>query len=304
MELRHLRYFVAVAEELNFTHAAARLRVAQPALSRQIRDLEDELQTPLFERGRTGVELTHAGRVFYQRARGILSQSAEAANEARSAAGAMIGSLVLGFPSGLHLNFLAPVISAFQKAHPRVQFDYFHGLPGEQLKALRAGRIDVAFVYLPAALDAFEHQVVWRVPFKVVLPQRHPLARQSSLDLADLRSEEFVFCTRESREEFYDEFFRLCANAGFRPRIVKEVGGYPTNMLGLISVGLGVSVLPHFENIERIKGIVWRPLSKPRLWWDWALVWRRQGASRVVEQFVVTAEKQLGAPPAPDRAEF
>jgi len=86
-----------------------------------------------------------------------------------------------------------------------------------------------------------------------------------------------VFCTRESRPEFYDEFFRLCANAGFRPHIVKEVGGYPTNMLGLISVGLGVSVLPQFEKIERISGIVWRTLSKPLLWWDWALVWRRQG---------------------------
>src|SRR3974390_3448495 len=95
MELRHLRYFVAVAEELNFTHAAARLRVAQPALSRQMKDLEDELQTPLFQRGRTGAQLTRAGRVFYQRAQSILTQAAAAANEARSAAGAMTGSLVL-----------------------------------------------------------------------------------------------------------------------------------------------------------------------------------------------------------------
>jgi hypothetical protein len=113
-----------------------------------------------------------------------------------------------------------------------------------------------------------------------------------------------VFCTRESRPEFYDEFFRLCANAGFRPRVVKEVGGYPTNMLGLISVGLGISVPPHFENIERISGIVWRTLSKPRLWWDWALIWRRQGASRVVEQLVVTAEKAFPVTHEADRAEF
>ena len=304
MELRHLRYFVAVAEELNFTHAAARLRVAQPALSRQMKDLEEELQTPLFERGRTGVQLTQAGRVFHQRARAILAQAAEAANEARAAAGAITGSLVLGFASGLHLNHLAPVIKNFQGAYPKVQFDYFHGLAGQQLKALREGRIDVAFANLPFPLDGLEHQVVWRVPFKVVLPQRHPLARRPALELADLRSEDFVFSTREARPEFYDEFFRLCANAGFRPRVVKEVGGYPTNILGLISVGLGVSVLPHFEKVERISGIAWRTLSQPRLWWDWALVWRRQRVSRVVEQFVATAQKKLPPPPEFSQAEF
>jgi len=304
MELRHLRYFVAVAEELNFTHAAARLRVAQPALSRQVKDLEFELQTPLFERGRTGVQLTRAGRVFYQRARSIIAQAAEAANEARTAAGTMTGSLVLGFPSGLHLNYLAPVIKAFKKTHPQVQFDYFHGLAPEQLKALRDGRVDVAFVYLPVRLDGLEHQVIWRVPFKVVLPQRHPLARRPALELADLRNEDFVFCTREARPEFYDDFFRLCANARFCPRVVKEVGGYPTNMLGLVSVGLGVSVLPYFEKTERISGIVWRTLSKPGLWWDFALVWRRRGVSRVVEQFVATAKSHFPVPQDSNRAEF
>ena len=304
MELRHLRYFVAVAEELNFTHAAARLRLAQPALSRQMKDLEYEMQASLFDRGRTGVQLTRAGRVFYQRARSILAQASEAANEVRTASGTMTGSLVMGFPSGLHLNYLAPVIKTFQRIHPQVQFDYFHGLPGEQLKALRDGRIDVAFVYLPGRFDGLEHQVIWRLPFKVVLPQRHPLARRPTLELADLRSEDFVFCTRESRPEAYDEFFRLCANAGFRPHVVKEVGGYPTNVLGLISVGLGLSVLPYFEKIERISGIVWRTLSKPRLWWDWALVWRRPGASRVVEQFVATAKKQFPLSPELNRAEF
>jgi DNA-binding transcriptional LysR family regulator len=304
MELRHLRYFVAVAEELNLTHAAGRLRVAQPALSRQMKDLEYDLQTPLFERGRTGVQLTRAGRVFYQRARSILAQAAEAANEVRSAAGTMTGSLVLGFPSGLHLNYLAPAIKSFKRVHPQVQFEYYHGLPAQELKALRDGRIDLGMVNLPVPLDGLEHQVIRRVPFKVVLPQHHPLARRPSLELGDLRSEDFVFCTRESRPEFYDAFFRLCANAGFRPRVVKEVGGYPTTMLGLISVGLGVSVLPNVEKMERFSCIVWRTLSKPRLWWDWALVWRRQGASRVVEQFVATAEKQFPVPQVAGRAEF
>jgi len=291
MELRHLRYFVAVAEELNFTHAAARLRVAQPALSSQIKDLEHELQTALFERGRRGVQLTRAGKTFYTRARTILAQAAEAANEARTSAGVITGTLTLGFPSGMHLNYLTPAIEAFRKAHPKVEFEYFHGLPAQQLKALREGRIDVGFITLPAPLEGLGCRVVWRVPLKVVLPRKHPLARKLSFELADLRAEDFVFCTRESRPEFYDEFFRHCANAGFHPRVVKEVGGYPTNMLGLISVGVGLSVLPYFEKVERLGGIVWRPLRKPELWWDFGLVWRGQNTSAVVEQFVAMAEK-------------
>jgi DNA-binding transcriptional LysR family regulator len=304
MELRHLRYFVAVAEELNFTHAASRLRVAQPALSSQIKDLEYELQTPLFERGRTGAQLTRAGKTFYQRARSILAQAAEAANEARTAAGLITGSLVLGFPSGLHLNFLEPVIAGFRKSYPKVELDFFHALPGIQLKALREGRIDLAFVTLPVPLDGLHQLIIWRLPFKVVLPRRHPLAKRSAFKLGDLRNEDFVFCTRESRPEFYDEFFRRCANAGFRPRIAKEVGGYPTNMLGLISVGVGIGVLPHFEAMERITGLVWRTLTAPIMNTEFGLVWKPQGTSPVVEKFVGMAERHFPLPQEPDRAEI
>jgi DNA-binding transcriptional LysR family regulator len=303
MELRHLRYFVAVAEEQNFTRAAAKLHVAQPALSSQIKDLESELQTPLFQRGRTGVQLTRPGKIFYRRARTILAQAVEAANEARTAAGLITGTLVLGFPSGLHLNYLARTIGKFRRDYPKVEFEFFHGLPAEQLKALREGRIDIAFLYFPAKLDRLEHQVVWRVPFEVVLPSRHPLAKRKAFELADLRGEDFVFCTRESRPEFYDEFFRQCSNSGFQPRIVEEVGGYPTNILGLISVGLGISVLPHLERAERIEGITWRPLAKPKMWVEFALAWRPD-ASIVTRQFMAVAASEFRVTPESGRAEF
>ncbi len=302
MELRHLRYFVAVAEELNLTRAAAKLHVAQPALSRQMRDLEDELDVRLFERTRAGVQLTRAGRAFCPKAREILAQAAAAANEARNATGIMSGRLVLGYPSGIHLNYLAPVIAKFRKAHPQVEFDFYHGLPPEQFKALREARIDIGFVALPAHADGFEQQIIWRVPFKVVLPEKHPLAKQREFVLADLRQEDFVFSTRDSRQEFYDEFFRQCANAGFHPRIVQEVGGYPTNILGLVSVGAGVSVLPHFDQVERIRGIVWRPLRQPKLWWEFALVWRRQNVSRMTEEFIILAAKHFPPTAAPQPA--
>ena len=304
MELRHLRYFVAVAEELNFTHAATRLRVAQPALSNQIKDLEDELQVRLFERGRRGVQLTRAGKAFYPRARGLLSQANEAAQEARTAGGLISGSLSVGFPSGLHLNYLVPAIQEFRQDNPKVEFQFFHGLPEEQLKSLREGRLDVGFITLPASLDGLEQRIVWRVPFKVVLPAKHPLAKRRSFELNDLRGEDFVFCTRESRPEFYDEFFRQCANAGFRPRVVQEVGGYPTNMLGLISAGLGLSVLPYFERVERLEGLVYRPLVKPKLWTDFGLVWRPQSGGTVVSAFIELATKRFPVPIDRSRAEL
>lgn len=293
MELRHLRYFVAVAEELNLTRAAARLRVAQPALSRQMHDLEDELQTQLLERSRAGVQLTRAGRAFYPKARAILRQAAEAANEARTAGGAISGRLALGYSSGMLLNYLAPVLTKFRRTHAKVEFDFFHGKAAEQVKALRDSRIDVGGMNLFAPTEGLEHQTIWRVPVKVVLPAKHPLAEQREFELTDLRNEDFVICSRESRPEFYDEFFRQCANAGFHPRVVKEVGGYPTNMLGLVSVGAGVSVYPHFEQVERIRGILWRPLVKPKTWVEFALVWRRDHESRVLREFIEAAAREF-----------
>ena len=298
MELRHLRYFVTVAEERNITRAAGRLRVAQPALSRQLTDLENEVGVKLLERGRHGVQVTAAGREFQRRAKAVLTDAARAADAARVAGGAITGRLTLGFPTALHLDHLSPAIRAFREIHPRAEFVFSHALPAAQIKSLRDGSLDVAFVNLPGPLHGMEHCVVWRVPFEVVLPETHRLARRKSLEFKDLTGEDFVFCTRESRPEFYDEFFRLCNNAGFRPQVVQEVAGYPTTMLALIGLGVGLSVLLHFERIEGIRGIVWRPLARPKLWTDFALVWPRKTASPLLREFVLLVQQMLGVEPA------
>ena len=294
MELRHLKYFVTVADERNITRAAGRLRVAQPSLSRQLTDLENEVGVKLLERGRHGVAMTAAGREFHRRARALLADAARAADAARIAGGAIAGRLTLGFPTGLHLDHLAPVIQAFRAKHPLAAFVFTHALPAAQLKGLRDGSLDVAFVTLPGHLQGMEHCVVWRIPFEVVMPANHRLVRRKTLDFHDLAGEDFVFCTRESRPEFYDEFFRHCANAGFRPQVVQEVGGYPTTMLALIGLGVGLSVLPHFERTEGIRGIVWRPLARPKLWSDFALVWPRKASSPLLREFVMLAQQMLG----------
>ena len=199
MELRHLKYFVTVAEERNITRASGRLRVAQPALSRQLSDLENELGVKLLDRGRHGVNMTAAGREFHRRAKALLADAARATDAARIAGGAISGRVTIGFPTGLHLDHLSPVIRAFREAHPRVEFKFIHALPEAQIKSLRDGSLDMAFVNLPGPLQGMEHLVVWRVPFEVVMPENHRLARKKSLDLKDLTGEDFVFCTRESR---------------------------------------------------------------------------------------------------------
>jgi DNA-binding transcriptional LysR family regulator len=293
MELRHLRYFVTVAETRNITRAAERLRVAQPALSRQLSDLEDELGVKLLDRGRQGVSVTAAGREFHRRAKAVLADAARAADAARIAGGAIAGRLTLGFPTGLHLDHLGPVIGAFREAHPRVEFSFVHGLREPQMKALRDGSIEVAFVNVPGPLHGMDHCVVWRVPFAVVMPAKHRLAKRKSLEFGDLAGENFVFCTRDSRPEFYDEFFRHCANAGFRPQVAQEVGGYPTTILALIGQGVGLSVVPHFERAEGIRGLVWRPLARPKLWSDFALVWPRKLTSPLVQAFIDRAREML-----------
>lgn len=298
MELRHLRYFVTVAEERNITRAAAILRVAQPSLSRQLSDLEDEVGVELLDRGRHGVTMTAAGREFHRRARVLLADATRAADAARVAGGSIAGRLTIGFPTALHLDYLVPVLRVFRDKHPRVEVTFSHGLQKQQLKGLREGTLDVAFVNLPSPLQGMEHCVIWRIPFKVVMPATHRLARRKSLDFRDLAGEDFVFCTRESRPEFYDEFFRHCTNAGFRPHVVQEVGGYPSTMLALIGAGVGLSVLPHFERAEGIRDIVWRPLARPKLWADFALVWPRKVASPILLEFVALAQQMLGVEPA------
>jgi DNA-binding transcriptional LysR family regulator len=238
--------------------------------------------------------MTTAGREFHRRAKAVLSDSARAADAARIAGGAIAGRLTLGFPTGLHLDHLSPVIRAFREQHPRAEFVFAHHLPAAQLKGLRDASLDVAFVTLPGPLQGMDHCVVWRVPFAVCLPEMHRLAHRKSLEFKDLSGEDFVFCTRESRPEFYDEFFRHCTNAGFRPQVVQEVGGYPTTILALIGLGVGLSVVPHFERAEGIRSIVWRPLARPKLWVDFALVWPRKAASPLLREFVTLAEQMLG----------
>lgn len=257
MELRHLRYFVAVAEELSFTRAAQRLHISQPPLSTQIKALEDELGADLFERDRRRVNLTQAGQHFLPQARAILAQAEAAKLEARRAAQGEIGRLTLGYTaSAMFTTVLPSSIRAFRARHPEVAMALEETTSVAQMHAIAAREMDLGVLRRPdSAPPAGVRIEAWyETPLIVALAHDHALARAGvPISLASLRDEPFILYPRDSGIGLYWPVLRLCASAGFRPRVVQEVQQAST-MVGLVAAGVGVAILPMDSACIRLPG--------------------------------------------------
>ena len=246
MELRHLRYFVAVAEELNFTRAAERLHIGQPPLSMQIRDLEEEIGTPLFDRARRRVALTEAGRRFLDHARGILEQSHTAVEEARRAGRGEAGELRIGFASSLpYTATLADTLYRYRQRYPGVGQQLREMFTVDQFAAIARGELDVGFVRhggleVPAGVLARE---IGRDPLRLVVNAAHPLADAEEVSLAQFHDDGFIAFPSDVGSGLPFVLERLCRSAGFEPRIVQSARE-ATTQIGLVAAGLGVAVLP------------------------------------------------------------
>jgi len=288
MELRHLRYFVAVAEELHMGRAAERLHIAQPPLSRQIRDLERELGAPLFERIPRGVELTPAGRAFLPEARLILAQAERAQRTVRRAARGEIGRLRVGFVEAAADAAVLPDVLGFFRLHlPDIGVSLFEMDALEQAEALRAERIDVGMLDSPPA-DAVRWlhvEPVYADPKVAAVPQAHPLADRTRLGLGDLAAEPFVFFSRLAAPALHDALTARCRAAGFTPRVVQEVAGWHT-VASLVAAGVGVAFVPRAHAQLQRPGVAYRPVRGLRVEMSMAAVWRRGGRSPVRERFV------------------
>jgi len=264
MELRHLRYFVAVAEELNFTRAAARLGIGQPPLSQQIRDLETELGTQLFHRVPHGAELTEAGREFLEEARGTLASAERAKDVARRAHRGEIGRLALGFTGSAAFN---PVVSTtirnFRRAWPQVLLSLEEMNTFRLLERLARGDLDAAFIR-PGLQDpdGVRLRRLPPEPTLIALPASHPLAARSELPLTALANEPFVLFPRGAGLSLYDQIVDSCREAGFEP-VIGQSAPQISSVVNLVAADLGVSIVPRSIAQIALDGVVYRPIVGP-----------------------------------------
>ncbi|MCR3750780.1 LysR substrate-binding domain-containing protein [Lentzea californiensis] len=264
MELRHLRYFVAVAEERHFGRAAARLHMAQPPLSQQIQQLEAELGVTLLHRTTRKVDLTDAGAVYLERARAVLAAVDDAGAEARRVADGLQGRLVVGCVGSATYSLLPAFARALREELPAVDF-VFRGemLAPDQLESLLARRIDLALLRPPVEDPAVRVSAVRRDRLIVALPEDHRLARRKRLKMADLREEDLIVHASRGRSVMHGIVTELCRSAGFEPRIRHEVAETST-LVTFVAAGLGVAVVPEPVAELGVPGTTYRPLAGNR----------------------------------------
>jgi DNA-binding transcriptional LysR family regulator len=294
MELRHLRYFVVVAEELNITRAAKLLQMAQPPLSQQIHHLEAELGVTLFHRSKRRIALTDAGQVFLEEARRTLVQAEHARRMAQRAQRSEIGRLVMGFVSEATYDLLPLMLHAYRARFPQVEIVLREMTTMQQVQALQKGSIHLGVLRPPIPETGLSLQILREEPFVIVLPPTTRFALDEQLPLSALSEEPFVLFPRAISPGVYDQVISLCNQAGFSPTIVQEATELHT-ILGLVAVGIGVSLLPASVRLLRSQGVVYQALPQTGTQARTALAWRQDARSSVLFTFLEVAKRSVAS---------
>jgi DNA-binding transcriptional LysR family regulator len=293
MELRHLRYFMAVGEEQHYGRAARRLRVAQPALSRQIQDLEEELGFKLFERLPRGVKLSAAGRLFLEDARRILQEVSEAAVRAGRVASGRSGTLRVGFSENASWRGVVPEsFRRFRELQPDAELQLQPSASLEQLEAIRSGRLDAGFVnFMPKSDPELDQLLVAKQHVELAAPKRHPLTKLKKLRLRDLTDAPFVWFPRWASPAFYDRMMHECYRGGLKsPRIVQE-GLNEATILSLVATGLGVGWVLGTARWRCPETVVILSVVDLDMPLTLALAWRRDNASPLLANFIADLQR-------------
>ncbi|MFB5191276.1 LysR family transcriptional regulator [Alicyclobacillus fastidiosus] len=285
MELRHLEYFVVVADELHFGRAAARLQMTQPPLSQQIQQLERELGVVLLNRSNRHVELTNAGKVFLKEARDVLTRLDHAKHAARRAQQGMLGRLVLGFVGSATYDILPNVIRSYQERYPDVDISLHEMATPAQIPALRRGDIDVGVLRTPISDGELSVAAIERHDCVAVVPKSHRFAARSSVRLDELNGERWILIARSIWPGLHDEVLSACLAVGFTPSIRQEVMEVQT-AVGLVAAGLGVSIVPSSTRNLHTHDVVYLKIEGVAPQVEMAIAWRRNETSEVVQAFL------------------
>ena len=278
MDMRHLRCFVAVAEEMHFGRAAQRLHLTQPPVSLAIKELEEELGVRLLDRTSRRIALTPAGQMALQDARSVLASADLMRRRVREAASGLMGSLSIGFISLPAFSFLPPLLRRFSHDNPRVKLSLLEGTTDHLIHEVESGRLDIGLVFqtpdLPASLQS---RLVQREPLVVALPQAHPLARQATVSVGRLAHEQFLGFERHNGALMFDAIVATCMRHGFSPQIFPARQMH--TIVSLVSGGLGVALVPACVKALGRDGVVLRPMRGEKTYVATEAVWRRSDQS-------------------------
>lgn len=293
MKLRHLQYFVAVAEELNMRVAAEKLHISQPPLSRQVRELEKDLGVSLFARDKKKLRLTQPGEFFLKEAREILAKSRSAAQMVKAVDYGEAGSLAIAYRVPIEGMLPTRVLRKCREAFPSMRLTIREMPLPDQLVALLESRIDLGYVgFRNAELqDILNYETVLKSEILVILPSGHRLLKKRRLELAELSEEKFIFVERAASPFAYDWLVSIPKICGFTPNVVEQADT-PRNMVRLVAAGLGISLVPDFLKMYALPEVAFRPLrSKVQL--DWSIAWRKDNKSPVLETFLRLLREEL-----------
>jgi DNA-binding transcriptional LysR family regulator len=287
MELRHLRYVVAVAETLHFGRAATRLSMRQPPLSQQIRQLEDELGVKLFDRSRRQVQLTAAGEMFVQDARLVLAHARHAGKVGERIRQGEAGQLVIGVAGPADADYFVEIMRLFAQRHPQVRVVVRNMSTAEQLQALLEERLHAGFVTPPTDHGDLRFDTVLHTPIVLAVPHGHALAARARVPLTSLAGEPVILFSRSMAPGFFDAIASACRAAGFSLHVRHEVENLQS-AYGLVAAGLGVSLVPAGLDADAPKGVALKPLTPqlPHIDCEIALAYRREPRCDLVALFV------------------
>lgn len=291
MELRHLRYFVAVADELSFTRAAERLAVSQPSLSIQVARLEEEVGVPLLVRSGRGIRLTDAGRLFHERGRQMLGLANESIAMAREVAGGRVGRLSIGYIPSAEYRVFPRVLPAFRTRFPDISLG-FSGMPAPlQIEALHRDELDVGFVWLPVRHQDFAVTRLADDPLVVALPEWHPLTALEQLTVHDLSAQPMIMAQRSLAAETYQLIEDLFLDAGAVFNVAIELQT-SLSMINFVAMGAGCAILPDYARAIRERGVTFRPLGPQPIVRTLAMI-RKPDRSGLAGRFCAFVEEML-----------